>query len=423
MTDLIEHPDTEPADSADRVTEGARGGPVVPKRRGLAGTMRQRRAVIVTICVVVVAGVLAAVAIATASGSGSGKSNTAASSFISTVSVASPRYTPQAAVGATDDYHCTLVNPHITKNSYVVSSQFRPGSPEVHHAVLSLVPPDQTAQAIAANAATGGKGWTCFGAPSLPNASLAAFLSTPFLSVWAPGHGADVLPKGTGISIPQGSLVIEQVHYNLLVGDKPVTNGLVLHTVPASTSLLPMQSQYLVAPPNIPCPAGVTGAYCSYQASLNYLGQRFGSDGVLMAKGIDLICGESADNPPVGDTATCTSRIGSDGYIVRIQPHMHLLGVGFTMVLNPGTPEAKTILSVPNYNFDYQKAYNVAPIPVSRGDRVQINCSYNPTLAQELPVLRKAPPHFVTFGDGSSDEMCVGVTWQTSSVPNSHDSV
>src|SRR3974377_1397278 len=93
------------------------------------------------------------------------------------------------------------------------------------------------------------------------------------------------------------------------------------------------------------------------------------------------------------------------------------------MVLNPGMSKAKTILNVPNYNFHYQKAYNVAPIAVSRGDRVQINCTYDPKLAQELPILRKAPPHFVTFGDGSSDEMCVGVTWQTSSLPNSHGSL
>jgi Copper type II ascorbate-dependent monooxygenase, C-terminal domain len=337
--------------------------------------------------------------------------------------VASPRYKPQAAVGATDDYHCSLVNPHITQNSYVISSQFKPGSPEVHHAVLALVPSSMRAQAIAANAATSGKGWTCFGAPALPGASLAAFISTPFLSVWAPGHGEDVLPKGTGISLPKGSLVIEQVHYNLLVGDKPVTNGLVLHTVPMSAPLLPMQSQYLIAPPNIPCPAGVTGSLCNYQASLNYLNQRFGSGGVEMAKGIDQICGENPDDPPVGDTATCTWRVGSNGYIDRIQPHMHLLGVKFTMVLNPGTPQAKTILNVPNYNFDYQKAYNVAPIRVSRGEQIQINCSYDPKLAQELPILRKAPPHFVTFGDGSTDEMCVGVTWQTSSLPNSHDSL
>ena len=298
MTDLIEHADTEPGDGADRVTEGARGGPVAPERRGLVGAMRRPRALILAVCVVVVAGALGAVAMATTSGSG--KTNTATNSLISTVSVASPRYTPRAAVGATDDYHCNLVNPHITKDSYVVSSQFRPGSGEVHHAVLALVPPAETAQAIAANTATGGKGWTCFGAPSLPNASLAAFLSTPFLSVWAPGHGADVLPKGTGIALAKGSLVIEQVHYNLLVGDKPVTNSLVLNTVAASTSLLPMQSQYLVAPPNIPCPAGVTGPYCSYQASLNYLGQRFGTDGLLMAKGIDAICRENAEQSAYG---------------------------------------------------------------------------------------------------------------------------
>jgi hypothetical protein len=418
MTDIVKHAH---GDSVDREDDGTSRGFVPTKRRRLTGSTGRPRAVVVVIGVVLMASTLGAVALSGTSGST--EANPTSQTPVFTTSVASPRYKPQAAVGATDDYHCSLVNPHVTQNSYVISSQFKPGGPEVHHAVLALVPSSITAQAIAANAATGGKGWTCFGAPSLPGASLAAFISTPFLSVWAPGHGDDVLPKGTGIPLPKGSLVIEQVHYNLLVGDKPVTNGLVLHTVPKSTALLPMQSQYLIAPPNIPCAADVTGSLCNYQASLNYLNQRFGSGGVEMAKGIDQICGENPDDPPIGDTATCTWRIGSNGYIDRIQPHMHLLGVEFTMVLNPGTPQAKTILNVPNYNFDYQKAYNVAPIPVSRGEQIQINCKYDPKLAQELPVLRKAPPHFVTFGDGSSDEMCVGVTWQTSSRPNSHDSL
>ena len=373
-----------------------------------------------------VGAVLTAAALSTVglvAASGPTGANPSSTTSVSTVSVASPRYTPEAAVGATDDYHCSLVNPHIARNSYVISSQFKPGGAEVHHAVLALVPPSLAAQAIAANSASGGKGWTCFGAPALPGASLVAFMSTPFLSVWAPGHGRDVLPKGTGIALPKGSLVIEQVHYNLLVGDKPVTNELVLHTVPKSTPLLSMQSQYLIAPPNVPCPAGVTGPLCNYQASLDYLNQRFGSGGVEMAKGIDLVCGENPDDPPTGDTATCTWRIGSNGYIDRIQPHMHLLGRTFTMVLDPGTPQARTIMNIPNYNFDYQKAYNVAPIAVHRGEKVQINCRYDPKLAQELPILRKAPPHFVTFGDGSTDEMCVGVTWQSSARPDAHDSL
>ena len=372
MGDFFEHADGRPAD------RGPRRSVRPERRRRPTGSDGMSRVAVVAMGLVLMTGALGVVTLAATAGSAG--ANSSASRHVSTVSVASPRYTPHAAVGATDDYHCSLVNPHIAQNSYVISSQFKPGGREVHHAVLALVPPSMSAQARADNAATHGKGWTCFGAPALPGASLAAFISTPFLSVWAPGHGADTLPKGTGIPLPKGSLVIEQVHYNLLVGDKPVTNKLVLSTVPKSTPLLAMQSQYLVAPPNIPCPAGVSGPLCNYQASLGYLNQRFGSGGVLMARGIDQVCGENPDAPPVGDTATCTWGITSNGYIDRIQPHMHLLGVKFTMVLDPGTPQAKTILSVPNYNFDFQKAYNVAPIPVTRGEKVQINCTYNPEL-------------------------------------------
>ena len=45
-------------------------------------------------------------------------------------------YKPHEAPGSTDDYHCTLMNPHIKKNSYIISSEFLPGSDEVHHAAL-----------------------------------------------------------------------------------------------------------------------------------------------------------------------------------------------------------------------------------------------------------------------------------------------
>jgi hypothetical protein len=101
---------------------------------------------------------------------------------------------------------------------------------------------------------------------------------------------------------------------------------------------------------------------------------------------------------------------------------MHLLGRSFKMVLNPGTPQAKTIISIPNYNFDYQKSYNLkSPVAVTAGEKVQITCTYDPTLAQKLPLLRKVAPHFVTWGDGSSDEMCVGLAWTSASLPDTHD--
>ena len=111
-------------------------------------------------------------------------------------------YTPHPPNGGTDDYHCTLVNPHVKANSFIVSSEFYPNSIEVHHAILFLVPPALAAQAEAAD--TNGQGWTCFGETALPGAILAHIGETPWLSAWAPGHGEDVLPAGTGQPLPAG---------------------------------------------------------------------------------------------------------------------------------------------------------------------------------------------------------------------------
>jgi Copper type II ascorbate-dependent monooxygenase, C-terminal domain len=407
MTDIIKRSEVGVADDGSRAS--------VPPPRGTRRLMWRPGAIVVLLVVVLVAAALTAVVAAT-----SGSAQNAAQA-VRTVTLVSKPYTPQAAPGTTDDYHCTLLNPHVTQNSAVVSSQFSPGSLEDHHAILSLVPPSLAATAQEVNTNTGGNGWTCFGAPSLPGASLAEFLGTSWLSVWAPGHGADALPKGTGIELPAGSLVIMQVHYNLLVGDKPVKNSFVLDTVPASTPLLPLHLATALAPPDLACPTGVTGPLCTRTASIADQARRFGPQSAEIANGIEAVCGHDPSSAPVGDTASCTWPVGRSGYIVRAQAHMHLLGRSFSMVLNPGTPQARTVLSVPNYNFDYQKAYNLAtPIPVTAGDRLQVNCTYDPRLAQELPILRKAPPHFVTWGDGSSDEMCLGLMWTSPSVPNSH---
>jgi hypothetical protein len=309
------------------------------------------------------------------------------------------------------------MNPHVTTNSYIVSSQFFPGSQEDHHSILFLVPPNLAAAANAAN--VGGNGWSCFGETPIPNTGLGQISNTPWLSAWSPGHGADNLPKDTGVYLPAGSLVVMQVHYNLLVGDKPVKNSLALHTVPATTPLLPLHLDLMPAPPDIPCATGITGPLCSRAASLANLGQRFGQSAVGFVNAIESICGRNPADPPAGDTTSCNWPIGAAGYIVRVGAHMHLLGVSFKMILNPGTAGAKTILNVPDYNFHYQKAYNLAtPVPVAPGDTVQVQCTYNPALAQEQPLLRKVAPHFVTWGDGSSDEMCLGLMWTSASLPN-----
>ena len=317
-------------------------------------------------------------------------------------------YTPQAPTGATDDYHCTLVDPNVKTDSEIVSSQFFPQSLEVHHAILFLVPPNLAAQARAADG--NGHGWTCFGETPLPHTSLAEISNTPWLTAWAPGHGLDVVPKGTGVPLPAGSLVVMQIHYNLLVGDAPVRSKLVLNTVPMSEHLKTLHLDLLPAPPDIPCPAGVTGPMCNRLVSLADLGQRFGKDQIGFVNILEKICGRNSINPPSGDTTSCVWPAPDHGSVVRVTAHMHLLGRQMQMVLDPGTPQAKTLLNVTNYNFDYQRSYDLAkPVALAPGDTIGVTCTYDPTLRQKLPALRKLAPRFVTWGDGSSDEMCLGL--------------
>ena len=89
---------------------------------------------------------------------------------------------------------------------------------------------------------------------------------------------------------------------------------------------------------------------------------------------------------------------------------MHLTGVSMRIILNPGTPTQKTLLNVPDFNFHYQRGYNLANwVKVVPGDKIEVSCTYNPELREELPQLRKLPPRYVVWGDGSSDEMCLGL--------------
>ena len=315
--------------------------------------------------------------------------------------------------GGTDIYHCTLLDPKVTSDSMIVASHFFPNSPEVHHAILFLVPPDVAAQARAADA--DGHGWTCFGETVLPAQGLAGLSQTPWLSAWAPGHGLDVAPVGTGIQFPAGSLVVMQIHYNMLAGDQPVTPKLVLQTVPAgrNPTLKPLDLSLLPAPPDVPCPTGVTGPLCDRQASLADLGQRFGPELPRFDDFLERACGRDPSSPPVGETTSCTWPITFTGQILRLTAHMHLLGKAMTIVLDPGTPKAQTLLDVGNFNFDYQRSYNLdKPVTVGPSDRLQVSCTYNPQLHEMLPQLRRLPPRFVTWGDGSTDEMCLAiVSW------------
>ena len=91
---------------------------------------------------------------------------------------------------------------------------------------------------------------------------------------------------------------------------------------------------------------------------------------------------------------------------------MHLTGASFKLTLNPGTSKQRVLLDVKNFNFDYQRGYDMKPwVKITPGEKIKVQCTYDPKVHDINPQLRQSPRRFVTWGDGSSDEMCLGLVY------------
>ncbi|GLW35976.1 monooxygenase [Actinoplanes regularis] len=314
-------------------------------------------------------------------------------------------YTPQAPNGGTDDYRCFLVDPGLTENTYLTGSRFLPQNAAlVHHAIFYRLDPGQATEAAAVDAKTPGEGWTCFGDAGVQG-------QTAWVAHWAPGAGETLMPAGFGFDMPPGSKLVMQVHYNLLeTGSAGQTDqsGIQLRVAGAKTPLKALSTDLFPAPIELPCASGESGPLCDRAAAIADVGSRFGVEAGQQEE--HLVQGCSGGKVTAGDTQHCDQPIEQAGTIYMAAGHMHLLGRAIKIELNPGKPGARTILDLPRYNFDDQALVPLAkPIPVKAGDTVRVTCTHDAKLRKLLPQLQKLPPRYVVWGEGTSDEMCLGI--------------
>ena len=332
-------------------------------------------------------------------------------------------YQPHAAVG-TDDYRCFLIDPHLTRAAYLTGVTFEPDqASEVHHAILYRVDPAQVSEARSKDAADPGQGWSCFGSAGLNvlagpaggvEAGLDALRSAPWLAAWAPGGKEQLYAHGVGVPMQAGGQIVLQVHYNLLGGSRPDRTGVRLRLASASAHLQALHTMLLPAPVELPCTATEHGPLCDRNASLLDLVQRFGNEAGATVGGLQLLCGGNFIHPHEGSTQSCDRRIDAPVTIRAAAGHMHLLGKSIKITLDPGTAHARTLLDIPVWNFDDQGARTLArPVQVKAGENIRVTCTHDASLHQKLPALRNLAPRYVTWGDGSTDEMCLGILLYT----------
>ena len=314
-------------------------------------------------------------------------------------------YTPAAPAGATDEYRCFLVDPELRAPAFLTGSRFQPGNEDlVHHAIFFRVEPAGVAAAERADAEAPGEGWTCFGDAGIGD-------DTAWVAHWAPGTGEMLMAPGIGYPMSAGSRLVMQVHYNVLgtPGRPGADRSSVRLRLSDRGNLRPLQTETLPVPVELPCPRDESGPLCEREAAVRDVADRFGDQARSAVDQLNRSCNRG-EAPVPGSEQSCDRPVPGAGTVYAAAGHMHLLGRSIRVELNPGTARARTLLDVPAYDFDEQAVSPLpAPVTVRPDDVVRVTCTHDASLRRKLPALRSPPPRYVVWGEGTSDEMCLGL--------------
>jgi hypothetical protein len=310
-------------------------------------------------------------------------------------------YTPS---GETDDYRCFLLDPQLSDDAFVTSAAIKPGAPSVvHHVILFRAEPGQVNEAERLDAEGDGQGWQCFGGTGL-SVDVDSLSDAGWISAWAPGSDAVRYPAGTGVELAAGSRIVMQVHYNLIHGTAPDRTVAAMTVAPGSASLEAATTMLLPAPVELPCALGESGDLCDRDAALADLARQRGVSAALLPSGLLLLCGRNPFTPAGGAKSSCERPFETRTTIHGVAGHMHLLGRSIRVELNPGTDRARVLLDIPRWDFHWQNAYMLEePVVAEAGDRVQVTCRHDASLRSGTT------PRYIVWGEGTTDEMCLGV--------------
>lgn len=250
-----------------------------------------------------------------------------------------------------DEYVKILVDPGIKKDLWVKGVELRPGNRKVvHHAHVFLVLPNPPAAAGARPPSPfireDGLQVINPSAPIIDDGCAhpsGGYLigrnhgeSQTLLASFVPGMSPDIWPDGIAKRIPAGSKLLFDIHYSKITGkeerDRSMV-GFVLTSQPPRVELQRIEAMnfYFAIPPG-------------------------------------------AERHQV--TACVTAPADID--VLSLLGHMHYRGKGFRIeVIPPGAP-AKTLLHVPNYNFDWQEMYRLAePARIPKGTVIRMTAWFD----------------------------------------------
>jgi peroxiredoxin len=183
------------------------------------------------------------------------------------------------------------------------------------------------------------------------------------LTAYVPGQRIPPVTKGMAKRVPKGSKIVFQMHYT---------------------------------------PTG-TEQFDASKLGLLMVDTREVTHEAITVLGIN----HDLEIPPGEANATVVSnavRLPQDAKLLSISPHMHLRGKSISVAIHQGE-QARTILEVPHYDFNWQHTYLLRnPIAFEEGQSLRFTATFDNS--SENP-FNPDPSQFVTWGDQTFEEMAV----------------
>ncbi len=258
-----------------------------------------------------------------------------------------------------DEYRCFVLDPKLDADRWVNAVEIQPGNRVMDHHIVLYVDKKGTIS-TRMDAEDPAPGYECFGSPGFQASQLAG---------WGPGISAKIYPEGVGHLIPAGGKIVMQMHFHRT--GKPETDKTIV---------------------------GLHYAKEPIRQALR--------DGIALNMKLDI---------PPGDAnyiAEAEHRVVQDVTIHSIAPHMHLLGKSAQMWVELPDGGRIDLVDVPRWDFHWQTEYIFKePLKIPRKSVVRVRCAFDNSA--ENPNQPVKPPKRVTFGEQTTDEMCVGVYFYT----------
>lgn len=187
--------------------------------------------------------------------------------------------------------------------------------------------------------------------------------SQGFFAAYVPGNNTLIYPEGFAKFVPAGSRLLFQIHYT--------PNGT---AVKDQTRLGLVFAKKM--PKHVVRSVGIMNFFLNIPPN--------------------------TDNHP----ESATQAVPMNTIVTAFMPHMHVRGKAFRFELVTPDGERRTLLDVPNYDFNWQLQYRLAePLEVPKGSRIVATGWYNNTANNPA---NPDPNRRVRFGLQTYDEMMLG---------------